>query len=502
MLILLVLNFNDTIFTKFCLKLLINHYNDFTRMHHKHVHFISFITLLVLSSCTIPSSLNSNHSSEDYSSLSSSSADFSSENNSSSSSSLSSSSSTPIPQTLTITRASWTNLSTYPSSETPVSFNQIQFRYLGAGNYTAGVIQGKRNEFYLYNQTSLLVLNRIVITLTSAKNHFIYAGFDQQPTGISITPSISSDQTIYTYDLGHAAYSHFQLVNGDAAIYIQSIVIDYTIHGDVSSSSSSVSSSSSSSSTSSNSSSSSTTSTSIDELGYTYVTPEYNGSYYNTIQSNLVGQSLLIALDDLLDADSASGFSYSGMASVFVKTDNDPTKPGNLISFYSGNSASFSGNFSGNFNREHTWPNSRGGSAIENDPHVIRPTLVAENSARGNSFFNMSPTAWDPASFNNPKYRGIAARIIMYGALKGQESGLKLVDLTTDGTANKSMGKLATLLEWNLTYAIDATEIQRNEALVTHWGHNRNPFIDDRNYACRIWGNTTNATRLACGTTA
>jgi endonuclease I len=61
------------------------------------------------------------------------------------------------------------------------------------------------------------------------------------------------------------------------------------------------------------------------------------------------------------------------------------------------------------------------------------------------------------------------------------------------------MGKLATLLAWNLTYAIDATEIQRNEALVDHWGHNRNPFIDDRNYACRIWGEVSNATRSACG---
>jgi endonuclease I len=229
------------------------------------------------------------------------------------------------------------------------------------------------------------------------------------------------------------------------------------------------------------------------------VTPNYTGAYYNSISTTLSGTSLLLALDDLLDADSASGFSYSGMASVFIKTDNDLSNPGNLISFYSGNSASFPGNFSGNFNREHTWPNSRGGSAIENDPHVIRPTLVNENSARGNSFFNFSPTAWDPASFNNAKYRGIAARVIMYGAVKGQESGLKLVDLTTDATSNKSMGRLATLLEWNLTYGIDATEVQRNEALVSNWGHNRNPFIDDRNYACRIWGSTNTDTRSVCG---
>ena len=64
-------------------------------------------------------------------------------------------------------------------------------------------------------------------------------------------------------------------------------------------------------------------------------------------------------------------------------------------------------------NKEHTWPKSHGGNRIESDPHVIRPTLTSENSARGNMYYAQSPNpGWDPAEFDNPKYRGISARII------------------------------------------------------------------------------------------
>ncbi|MCX5775321.1 MAG: endonuclease, partial [Firmicutes bacterium] len=189
---------------------------------------------------------------------------------------------------------------------------------------------------------------------------------------------------------------------------------------------------------------------------------------------------------------------YSGMGSVYIYTDIDPNNSANLIGFYSGTSATWPGSFATTINREHVWPNSRGGSAVENDPHMTRPTLKSENSARGNSFFNVAPTSWDPGTYNL-KYRGIAARIIMYCAVKAHEAGLKLVDLTNDSTGNNSMGKLSDLLQWNLDYPIDATEIQRNEALVAHWGHCRNPFIDDRNYGCKIWGSTNATTKSICG---
>lgn len=225
---------------------------------------------------------------------------------------------------------------------------------------------------------------------------------------------------------------------------------------------------------------------------YVYVEPNYSGTYYNQISDELRGKDLLLQLDNLLDSTShpTINFTYKGlMYEVFPYTDG---KDGKLYAFYRGTLAS-----SGSMNREHVWPNSRGGNYVERDPHMVRPTLTSDNSGRGNAFYNESGN-YDPGEFGAYQYRGICARIIFYCAVKAQENGLNLVDKNTDSTSNKSMGKLSTLLKWNLEYDIDATEIQRNDVLYTKFKHNRNPFIDDRNYACKIWGDTNAETRGVC----
>lgn len=225
---------------------------------------------------------------------------------------------------------------------------------------------------------------------------------------------------------------------------------------------------------------------------YVYVEPNYSGTYYNQISDELRGKDLLLQLDNLLDSTShpTINFTYKGlMSEVFPYTDG---KDGKLYAFYRGTLAS-----SGSMNREHVWPNSRGGNYVERDPHMVRPTLTSDNSGRGNAFYNESGN-YDPGEFGAYQYRGICARIIFYCAVKAQENGLNLVDKNTDSTSNKSMGKLSTLLKWNLEYDIDATEIQRNDVLYTKFKHNRNPFIDDRNYACKIWGDTNAETCGVC----
>lgn len=225
---------------------------------------------------------------------------------------------------------------------------------------------------------------------------------------------------------------------------------------------------------------------------YVYVEPNYSGTYYNQISDELRGKDLLLQLDNLLDSTShpTINFTYKGLISeVFPYTDG---KDGKLYAFYRGTLAS-----SGSMNKEHVWPNSRGGNYVERDPHMVRPTLTSDNSGRGNAFYNESGN-YDPGEFGAYQYRGICARIIFYCAVKAQENGLNLVDKNTDSTSNKSMGKLSTLLKWNLEYDIDATEIQRNDVLYTKFKHNRNPFIDDRNYACKIWGDTNAETRGVC----
>jgi len=417
---------------------------------------------------------------------------------------VSSSSEAPVASSISISRTTWTSLSTYPTVETSVAFSGYNFKFFDAGNYTAGVIQGRSGTFYMFNSDTLgTQITSIVLTLTVAHpTHVIYAGTSANPTTNSITPTVNS--LVYTYDFSGGTYQYFRIFNTSTAIYISSMVINFLTSGTVtsSSSSSSLASSSSTSTVSSSSFSSSSavsSSSSSTAYGYNYVTPSYTGTYYSTIADSLRDNTLLLALDDLLDPDSATGFTYTGLSTVFPYTDADPsnTSSGKILSFYSGTPSVWS-----SMNREHVWPDSRGGNFIETDPHMVRPTLTSENSSRGNSFYNVSPTLWDPATFGVDKYRGIAARIIMYCAVKAQENGLTLVDKTDDPYVSSwptTMGKLSTLLLWNLTYDIDATETLRNDVLVSKYGHNRNPFIDDRNYGCKIWGNTNATTKSICG---
>ena len=224
-------------------------------------------------------------------------------------------------------------------------------------------------------------------------------------------------------------------------------------------------------------------------------------NYYSTIDFSQKGTNLLSQLQALNGKKRTKTVGYKNMGRYYAQTDGDPNHSGNLICFYSGTSEPFSGSFGGSINREHVWPNSRGGNQVEGDIHMPRPTLVSENGSRGNSFYvegqKSSSSGWDPAmeSFGKEYYRGISARIIFYCVVAS--SNLKLVDTTNDQASNNSMGKLSDLLKWNLEYSIDATEVRRNDAAMDIQG-NRNPFIDDRTLPCKIWGDYNSNTREVC----
>ena len=227
------------------------------------------------------------------------------------------------------------------------------------------------------------------------------------------------------------------------------------------------------------------------------------GTYYDGISSSATGTTLLSALRSLNTTKRIRTIGYSNFASYYLQTDGDPNNPNNIIAYYSGTSVTFPGNFQGAVNREHVWPNSKGGGTVDGDIHMPRPTLVAENGSRGNSFYvegmKHSSNGWDPAmeSFGLEKYRGDAARIIFYCVVAS--SSLSLVDTNT-GSGN-TMGKLSHLLKWNLENPVADTEMQRNEAIAqSSVQGNRNPFIDHPEYACKIWGDYNTATRTVCDT--
>ncbi|MBE6142819.1 MAG: hypothetical protein E7177_02375 [Erysipelotrichaceae bacterium] len=223
------------------------------------------------------------------------------------------------------------------------------------------------------------------------------------------------------------------------------------------------------------------------------------GNYYSSIDFSSYS-TLLDQLQDLNSTKRKRTVGYGSMWDYFDQTDYNPSNKSQYIAFYKGTPAS-----RGEMNKEHVWPKSHGsGGRTDNDIHMVRPTLSADNSSRGNSFYvegmNHSSNGWDPKTAGmNEQYRGQAARIIFYCVVADEK--LSLVDTSYSSTSNANpdykMGKLSDLLKWNLQYAVDITELNRNNGAEDIQG-NRNPFIDNPYLACAIWGNYNDNTRAIC----
>lgn len=231
------------------------------------------------------------------------------------------------------------------------------------------------------------------------------------------------------------------------------------------------------------------------------------GDYYDSIDESLTGQALVNALNQLNTQKRTSLVGYTELLSkpnsgAYV---TDPGPSGGkytITAFYSGKERKGTSGL----NREHVWPNSHGGNLVEDDCHMVRPTITSENESRGNSFYvegmNSTSEGWDPGydKTMDATYRGDCARIIFYCAIA--DTRLTIIDENKHATSNANrdnkMGKLSDLLKWNLQYSVQQRENIRNSGAQSLQG-NRNPFIDHPEYACRIWGNTNSTTKSICG---
>ena len=107
--------------------------------------------------------------------------------------------------------------------------------------------------------------------------------------------------------------------------------------------------------------------------------------------------------------------SYTATKELFRYTDCQ-NSGGAISSFYSGKSIGPS--WDGTWNREHTWPNSKGDASGngENEIIMLRPTSTSENSSRGNKAYGESSGYYHPNAESNGKYdlRGDVARIMLF----------------------------------------------------------------------------------------
>lgn len=171
-----------------------------------------------------------------------------------------------------------------------------------------------------------------------------------------------------------------------------------------------------------------------------------------------------------------------------------------------------SGSGVGRWNREHIYPQSRGGFTNGTsdtpdginvwepsnanmlnhghaDAHHLRAEDGPENSSRNNKDFGL--TDYNGFAGNAGSWKGDVARAVFYMCVR--YNGLNVVNGNPPDSTVGQLGDLATLLQWNVNDPADDFEMNRNNYIYT-WQQNRNPFIDYPYLADYIWGSRAGET--------
>jgi endonuclease I len=232
--------------------------------------------------------------------------------------------------------------------------------------------------------------------------------------------------------------------------------------------------------------------------------------YYDTATG--VGATLELQLHDIIEGHIIR--SYDAARQALPILDPDPGIPGNILLIYNGQSVSGAWDAGLTWNREHTWPRSRGigtSGPDNSDLHQLRGSNPSVNSSRGNKPFNSPTTStyWDPDQLdvNDVLFRGEIARAMFYLDVRydGSETNTTDLELVNGFPGTNQMGDLASLLSWHYEQPIVQRERRRNHLLYSiadnplYFQGNRNPFVDHPEYVWAIWGTTPNNSTLFVG---
>ena len=217
----------------------------------------------------------------------------------------------------------------------------------------------------------------------------------------------------------------------------------------------------------------------------TYAESYYTGSYSwdtlsalsgGTSASSAYGSALYNALQSMMKAKHTKETAYQETRAYYAFTDcvsNDYTQ---ISTFYTGTMVSSVWNGS-TYNREHTWPNSKGlNGNDENDLMMLRPALATQNSSRGNKAYGESSGYYDPGM----DVRGDCARIVLYTYVRWANTSYMW------GTSGV-IENLDVLLKWMEEDPVDTWEMGRNDAVQSITGV-RNVFVDYPEYAWLLFG--------------
>ena len=217
-------------------------------------------------------------------------------------------------------------------------------------------------------------------------------------------------------------------------------------------------------------------------------------TYYGSA-TNLTGSALEVALHNVIKGHTVIG--YTPTHDALCVLDRDPANPGNVIEIYSDTSVDT--NTWPNWNREHMFPESFGtdSGTQHSDLFNLRACDQGINSSRGNKYYDYStPPISHPPGTTNSSYdadswepedldKGFVARACFYMSTRydgtGGDADLQLADTPNSGA--QIFAKLSTLLVWNRLFPPTDYERTRNGLIYSNYQHNRNPFIDNPDFA-------------------
>ena len=214
--------------------------------------------------------------------------------------------------------------------------------------------------------------------------------------------------------------------------------------------------------------------------------------------------------------------SYDNARIALQVTDADPTKPGHMLTVYDRTSVNVAAINPGGpipgwdnadtWNREHTWPTSRGvgtSGPDRSDLFNLRPALTEGNGDRANYNFSgtygvtpmglitaPNPDMWYPGDAD----AGMIARQAFYMAVRydGADAATTDLELAAGNPAatTGTMGDLNRLLEWHYAAPPDEFERRRNQVIYSQYQGNRNPLTDRPELAWSLFVGQTNDSML------
>ena len=238
--------------------------------------------------------------------------------------------------------------------------------------------------------------------------------------------------------------------------------------------------------------------------------------YYNSAQG-LTGNPLKIALHNIIK--NHTQLSYNGLWNAYLKTDKKAN--GKVWDMYSDIPSgtppyqyTFITDQCGNYavegdcyNREHSWPQSWFNQVTGpvSDLFHIYPTDGKVNGIRSNyPYGNVGVASLTTlnggklGTCTNPgynltvfepinEYKGDFARGYFYMTTRyySEDAGWSSSDATNKATILP--WQMNVLLQWNQQDPVSAKEIARNDSIYYKYQNNRNPFIDNPQWADSIW---------------